>query len=405
MPRRSWRSSIVVTVAHLTTVDVSLRYLLLPQLEAVVAIGGESIGISAPGEEVDFLEERGIRHVPLKGSTRSMSLRSDLRAIRDLRRVLKRVEVDVLHTHNPKPGIYGRIVGRLSGVPIVVNTVHGFYATESDSWPKRALVYALEWVASLFSDAELVQSAEDVAMMRRWGIGWRSHVSHLGNGIDLDRFAVPRPGPHRDVVRAELGIDDPDTVVVGCVARLVAEKGIQDLVDAWRQRESDYRLVVVGPWDPTKADAVSPEVVREAEAEGIRFLGPREDVHALYQGWDVFVLPSYREGFPRAAMEAAASGLPLVATDIRGCREVVDQGDNGFLVPPGSPESLARAIGRLVEDTDLRAAMGERGAQKARSDFDERRVVRRVMDCYREVARRKGLEDLERELGPAGGSG
>ncbi len=120
------------TVAHLTTVDLSLRYLLGAQLDGARERGDEVIGISAAGPHVPWLEERGVRHVALASSTRGWGLKADLRAAAELWRVLRRERPDVLHTHNPKPGIYGRIVGRLAGVPCVVNTVHGLYATEDD---------------------------------------------------------------------------------------------------------------------------------------------------------------------------------------------------------------------------------------------------------------------------------
>ncbi|MGH8913123.1 MAG: glycosyltransferase, partial [Acidimicrobiia bacterium] len=152
-------------IAHLTTIDMSLRYLLLPQLEAATEVG-ESIGISAPGEFVPDLESRGIRHIALSSSTRGMNLMADIRAVGQLWRVLRRERPDVIHTHNPKPGVYGRIVGRLAGVPIVVNTIHGLYATSESSLLKRAIVYTLEWIASLFTDVELIQSPEDFELLR-----------------------------------------------------------------------------------------------------------------------------------------------------------------------------------------------------------------------------------------------
>lgn len=147
-------------VAHLTTVDLSLRYLVFSQMLAVRDAGGEAIGISAPGPWVDELEAAGIRHIPLHSSTRGMDIPADLRAARQLWKILRRENLDVLHTHNPKPGLYGRVLGRLAGVPIVVNTVHDLYATPDDPLPKRALFYALEAFASRFSDAELVQNPE-----------------------------------------------------------------------------------------------------------------------------------------------------------------------------------------------------------------------------------------------------
>ena len=143
-------------VAHLTTVDVSLRYLLLLQLTAVRAGNGEPIGISSPGPFVAELEAAGVRHIPLVSSTRSMNVIADIKSAFELWRVLRRERPDILHTHNPKPGVYGRIVGRLAGVRVVVNTVHGLYANEDDRRAKRFVVYGLEALAARFSHAELV---------------------------------------------------------------------------------------------------------------------------------------------------------------------------------------------------------------------------------------------------------
>lgn len=382
----SWKP----VVAHLCTVDSSLRYLLLPQLRAIRDLQGEAIGISGPGPDVEFLESEGIRHIALTASTREQSLLSDLRASIQLWKALRRERPDVLHTHNPKPGLYGRVVGRLSGVPVVVNTVHGLYATENDSIWKRSAVYILEFLAGIFSDLEFVQSSEDVDTIRRLRLAHSSKVEHLGNGIDLQRFEPQGTDDRSRRIGHEVGLP-PDSVVVGCVARLVAEKGIPELIDAWRSRTTDYQLVVVGPEDPSKHDALDPALLARARDEGAVFLGHRDDIDELYQAFDVFVLPSHREGFPRAAMEAAASGLPVVATDVRGCREVVDDGENGLLVPKRDAPALASAIETLVKDRELRRRMGAVGRAKAVEDFDEAEVVRKVLSGYLRVARKKGV--------------
>ena len=138
------------------------------------------------------LEQRGVRHVPLTASTRGWDPRSDLRAAHELWRVLRRVRPTVLHTHNPKTGLYGRVVGRLAGVPIVVNTVHGLYATADDPATRRAVVYALEAFASEWSHVELVQNVEDVELLRRHHLVAARKLRHLGNGVDLDRFRPNR---------------------------------------------------------------------------------------------------------------------------------------------------------------------------------------------------------------------
>jgi glycosyltransferase involved in cell wall biosynthesis len=197
-----------------------------------------------------------------------------------------------------------------------------------------------------------------------------------------------------------LGIPS-DRVVVGFVGRLVAEKGIPELLRAWQLRESDFELLILGPPDPTKSDALSQSTIAEAEDSGVRFLGHRDHVEEFYRALDVFVLPSHREGFPRAAMEAAASGLAVVATDIRGCREVVDHRLNGLLVPARDPIRLAAAIDELVMDPVARMSMGEQGRKKARAEFDERIVVDRVIGAYRDAASRKGLMEVYHALATA----
>jgi glycosyltransferase involved in cell wall biosynthesis len=379
-------------VVHLTTVDSSLRYLLGPQLTAVRDRGGDAVGVSAPGTDVESLRRDGIRHVPLTASTREMDPLADLRAAAQLWRILRRERPDVLHTHNPKPGLYGRVVGRLARVPIVVNTNHGLYATEDDGRLRRTVVLGLEAVAARFSHAELIQNPEDLDVLVRRRVNRRSRTRLLGNGIDLDRF---RPGAlaprERAALRAELGAG-ADDVVVGMVGRLVAEKGVLELLAAARLLDDRFVVVVIGPDDPAKPDALDRDTVREAEAAGVRFLGLREDVDRLYGAMDLFVLPSWREGFPRAAMEAAASGLPVIATDVRGCRQVVDHEITGLLVPLRDPDALAKAIHSLGEDPATRAAYGAAGATKACREFDERRVVQTVLDAYRSIADGKGLD-------------
>jgi glycosyltransferase involved in cell wall biosynthesis len=388
MIRRRSRGDGPLTVAHLTTVDMSLRFLLLPQLLAVRDAGGVAIGISAPGPWVPELEARGIRHIALVSSTRARDFARDARAARELWGILRREHIDVLHTHNPKPGVYGRVVGRAAGVPIVVNTVHGLYAAEEDTLERRLPVYALEAAAARCSDAELLQNEEDFALMRRWHLTRRATL--LGNGVDLSRFDAARITPaERAAQRAAWGARD-DTVVVGSVGRLVAEKGFAELFTAAAAlNRDDVRLVVVGGDDPDKADAIPAEVLARARAQGVQLLGHRDDVERLYPAMDVFVLASHREGFPRAAMEAAASGLPVVATDIRGCRQVVADGTTGILVPPRDPSRLAAAIARLADAPDERRAMGRAARARAEARFDERRVVETVMQTYRDVARRR----------------
>ena len=378
-------------VAHLTTIDMSLALLLQAQLDDVIGRGGEAIGISATGPFVEVIERRGVRHVPLASSTRGWSLLSDVRAAAELWRILRHERPTILHTHNPKPGLYGRVVARLAGVPIVVNTVHGLYATPDDPFVRRAAVYSLEAFAALWSDVELVQNVEDVEVMRRRHLVNPQKIRLLGNGVDLGRF---RPGALDPSARASLragwGVDH-DTVVVGTVGRLVGEKGYTELFDAVSGLAPGIRLVVAGGQDGVRRDALGPAEVRRAEAAGVVVLGHRDDVHRVLHGFDMFVLASHREGLSRAAMEAAASGLPVVATDVRGCRQVVDHGTTGLLVPVRDAGALREAMTSLAASPDRRRAMGLAARAKAEDEFDERAVVHRVMDSYSWAAARRGI--------------
>jgi glycosyltransferase involved in cell wall biosynthesis len=371
-------------LVHVTTTDISLALLLGPQLRAFADHGLEVIGASAPGPFVDQLTGWGIAHLPLQHATRSVSPGHDLLALPELERLFRRVRPDIVHTHNPKPGIYGRLAARMAGVPGIVNTVHGLYAAPEDSRSKKAVVYALERAASTCSQAELFQNPDDLAVMRRMKVP-PAKLELLGNGVDLVRLHPARSDAASARARAQLGVDD-SAVVVGTVGRLVWQKGFRELfaaADRIRRLHPEVVFVVVGPHDEAKGDALGPDDLAAASALGnVVFTGHRDDVEELYAGFDLYVLPSYREGFPRSAMEAAACGLPVIATDIRGCREVVDDGVTGRLVPLHDVDGLTHAIIELATDRSLRTAMGARGREKAEAEFDDKDVIRRTLAVY-----------------------
>ncbi|HAP78442.1 MAG TPA: glycosyltransferase family 1 protein, partial [Acidimicrobiaceae bacterium] len=133
---------------------------------------------------------------------------------------------------------------------------------------------------------------------------------------------------------------------------------------------------------PDKSDGLDAGALAAAEADGVRFVGRRDDMPRCYAAMDVFLTATHREGFPRAAMEASASGLPVVATDIRGCRQVVVHDSTGLLVPARDPEALAAAVARLAHDKGLRDRMGNAGQQRAATEFDQQRVIRITLETY-----------------------
>ncbi|HEX2699133.1 MAG TPA: glycosyltransferase [Acidimicrobiales bacterium] len=363
-----------VTVAHLTTVDMSLALLLACELRVDVEAGLDVVGISAPGPYVAAVEAIGVTHLSVR-FTRAWDVRSDAAAAVELYRTLRRLRPDVLHTHTPKAGVLGRVLGRLAGVPVVVDTCHGLWMREGDGRLKRSLVVGVEALASAFAHFELYQNADDRRALRFFVGPRRARV--VGNGVDLARFRFDPDG--RDAVRAELGVG-PDELLVGGVGRRVAEKGLHELASAARALAGKARFVWVGPDD---GESVSPA--------GLDFVGGRSDMPAVYSALDVFVLPSYREGFSRSAMEAAACGRPMVLSDIRGCREVGEHDRHVLLVPPADAAALTTAVDTLLADPDLRARLGRAAATRAADAFDQRDVAQASIDTYRLVARRRRL--------------
>jgi glycosyltransferase involved in cell wall biosynthesis len=366
-------------VGHLTTVDMSLELLLGTELRVDLDAGLEVYGLSAPGDHVPMLEGWGVRHVALPALTRSWRPSSDAAAVRELVAALRGLHLDVLHSHTPKAGVLGRVLGRALRIPVVVNTCHGLWLRDGDPWPRRAAVVGVEAMAGALSHAELYQNDEDRRRLA-WAVpAARSEV--VGNGIDLTRFG-PDPGARRRV-RAELGVP-ADRVLVGAVGRRVAEKGLPELASAARDLADRADFVWVGG-----PDAAAP--LPDQATRGLRLLGERRDLAALYNAFDVFVLPSHREGFSRSAMEAAATGLPLVLTDIRGCREIGRHDSELRLVPAGDVAALTAAIGSLLADPAARHRLGAAARQRAVRTFDQRRVAAASLRTYADVAARRGL--------------
>jgi glycosyltransferase involved in cell wall biosynthesis len=349
---------------------------------------------------VAALEADGIRHVPAPHLTRSWTPATDVRALAELRSLLRRERPAIVHTHNPKSGVLGRVAARAARVPVIVNTVHGLYDQEGLSRGRRATVARAERAAMRLSSHELFQSQEDLERAVRERMVPAARASWLGNGVDLTRFDGARTDAGT-VARLRAGWGGAP--VVGAVGRLVAEKGYPELFDAWRRVRTTHHdavLVVVGPEEPEKEDALEPHVIRGARDDGVVFHGEgtREEMPALYAAFDLFVLASHREGMPRSAIEASAMRLPVVATDIRGCREVVDDGVTGRLVPVRDAGTLAAAIGGLLEDRAVAGAMGVAGRERALDLFDESAVVERTLQVYRRlmVARRIPFPEASR---------
>ncbi|MEW6282487.1 MAG: glycosyltransferase family 4 protein [Candidatus Eremiobacterota bacterium] len=376
-----------IRVAHLATVDMGLRYLLLNQMRYLAACGYEVTGISAHGPDVPFLEQAGIPHLAVPFNRRPFDPVQDLKGFWHLVHLLRRERFTILHTHNPKPTFYGQIAARLAGIPIVVNTLHGFYFHERTHPLLRRVFIAMETVAASCADVILSQNREDIDTAIQEGICPAWKVRPLGNGIDLSRFSARVAPAERARCKERLGLAATQPVV-GFVGRLVREKGIPELLEACRilrQIEPELRLLLVGPSDPDKPDAIA------VDEEGVLALGLRHDLPELYAAMDVCCLPSHREGYPRVPMEACAMGVPCVVTDIRGCREVVDPDVNGLRVPVKNPQALMEALRRVLHEPDRAERYAKAARRIAEERFDERRVFDTVRAEYARLLKQRGI--------------
>ncbi len=384
-------------VAHITTISSSLQALLLNQMRSLQQAGYDVTGISAPGPAVAALEAAGIRHIAVP-MTRAVSPLADLVALSRLVRLMRREQYSIVHTHTPKPGLLGQLAARLAGVPVIINTLHGFYFHEHMSARQRRFYISLEKIAARCSDSILSQNREDMQTAINEGICASRKIKHLGNGIDLTRFEPERiTAAALQQQRAGLGLPD-DAQVIGFVGRLAARrKGFVDFLKAGQQIMQQMpraRLLIVGDADPGKPDSVQPEIASEyGIAERCLFLGrrPNEELPLLYALMDVLVLPSLFEGIPRVVMEAAAMGVPAVVSDVKGNREAVEHNRNGVLVPLGDVAALSSAILALLANSERAAQMGAEGRRLALERFDEQRVFTTVHAEYARLLREKGL--------------
>lgn len=380
-------------VIHVATADMGLRFLLLNQMRAIQAAGYRVMGISSDGPYRAEVEAAGVPVLPIT-MHRAISPGGDLVALARLVQLFRRLRPTIVHTHNPKPGLLGQLAARIAGVPIIVNTLHGFYFHAGSSSRQRRFYIALERIAARCSHAILSQNREDLATAIQERICTPGLISYLGNGINIAHFNQQTlKDEHQAALRAELGIPD-DALVIGAVGRLVAEKGYHELFAAFRdlaQTRPNLHLLVVGPEEPAKADGLTAQTaVDYGIADRTHFVGLRHDMPEMYGLMDVLAHASYREGFPRAPMEAAAMGIPVVATDIRGCREAIFDRQNGILVRVKNAAALAQGLARLLDDSTLRHAMGTLGRRIAVREFDEQVVFERVLATYERLLKERG---------------
>ncbi|HKY31998.1 MAG TPA: glycosyltransferase family 4 protein [Candidatus Polarisedimenticolia bacterium] len=362
------------------------------RLPLLLALRRRGFEVAAAGSEAsDPFQAAGVEYHRYR-LARGLNPAADVGTLRELTALFAAHRPDVVQAFDTKPTILAPLAAERAGVPARVCTITGMgHVFSSASAAARALRPVYRWLqawSGRHADVTVFQNEDDRAYFLRHGMVRPGHDRLVrGSGIDLEDVAAAQPGPEAlEALRRELGLEGKLTVLL--VARLVVEKGIREYIQAARQvraREPKAEFLLVGPAESEGTRAVPAEEIRAA-SDAVRWLGPRRDVPALLAASDLFVLPTYyREGVPRVLLEAGVAGLPLVATDMPGCRDVVKDGWNGLLVPPRDPGPLAEAVLRLLASPADRSRMGERSRAHVMEHFSLERVADGYADLYRDL--------------------
>lgn len=372
-------------ICLLTTSELVVRWFLLDQLAALSQRYDVTLLVNT--DNPSFLQDTGIRVrvLPLD-IARKISPSQDLRTLLDLVRRLQRERFDLVHTVAPKAGLLGIMAAAITRVPLRIHTFQGeVWATRTGLM--RRLLRFLDWLVARLATHLLVVSESERQFLVAEGIlpPSKSRVLAKGSicGVDTQRFSPP--GDNKAALRARMNIAPAQTVFL-YVGRLTKDKGILDLVVAFDQfwlTNPASLLMIVGP-DEEQLGAHIRAMKLKADA-AIRIPGPTTTPEDYIAAADVVCLPSYREGLGMVLIEAAAVGIPAMASRIYGISDAVVDGETGLLHTPASVEDIRQTMQRLSSDPALRQHLGDQALQRARRDFSQETVTAALLDFYTEI--------------------
>ena len=348
-----------------------------------IAARGYDVHVAAPdGRFRASIEAAGLRFHPIQMDRQGLNPFKDLATIKGVIELYRTLEPDLVHHVAVKPIIYGSIAAKITKVPVVINAMPGLgYVFVSQQLTARLIRPAIATAFRLLVNAQntkvIVENRDDMNRWIAWGVMQRDQiVVSPGCGVDVESF---RPSP-----------EPPAPPLVILPARLLFYKGVGEFVEAARMlkaRGVQARFALVGEGDAGSPACVPSDLLRQWQKEGVvELFGWHDDMAQVLAKCHVVCLPSHGgEGVPRSLLEAAASGKPIVTTDVSGCRDAVRDGANGFLVPPRQAAPLADAIERLVRDAELRRVMGERGRARALNEFSVDIVAAQTLHVYEEL--------------------
>jgi len=377
----------VTSIVYLVTTPLTYQRLMRGHLAYMRNAGLDVTAVSSPGPELDEAATREGVATEVVAMQREISLVADARSLYQLVRLLRRRRPDVVNAGTPKAGMLGMIAAKIARVPVRIYTLRGLRAETLEGTLGTVMSITERLTSWCATEVIAVSHSLSETYVQR-GLAPEGKVKVLGggssNGIDPTRFAFA--GSDRDRIRSEVGIAT-SAPVIGFVGRLVQDKGIDELIDAFEQVQKevpDAQLLLIGSYedgDPVK-DATRTAI---AQSDAIHMTGTVPDASRYYSAFDVMALPSLREGFPNAPLEAAAAAVPTVGFDATGTRDAVVDGQTGALVPIGDVAALAEHLASYLLEPAKRIEHGERAAKRVHAEYRSERIWQLLEENYRQA--------------------
>lgn len=370
-------------ILQICNTDFYLTRFLAPLVRSLIA-RGHKVECICEGHQADFsVLGEGVR-VHQVGFPRHSSLMEFARAVREVRKVIRERGFDCVNSHNRNASIVGRIAAWRERVPVNLYTAHGFYFHDAQPAPLRGCTIALEAALAQITDFTLSQSREDSELATKLRFIKPTQILNIGNGIDTVRFS---PRFERTEVEAELGLQ-PSRFRVAALGRIVRGKGFTDLLRAFHpfhDAHPETELMIIGGNIDQDISPFQDEFLREVSernlTNAVQITGLTNVVECYLACCDVFVLPSYREGMPRALLEAMSMERPSIATRIRGCKEIVVPGETGYLYPAHDIQGLSALLEKVFVARDASAALGRAARQRVVQLYSEEAYVARQVNA------------------------
>ena len=375
-------------IAFLSHLDLNLYLFRLPIMKKLLEEGHTVYAVCPRGDKFDLFTQYGIEAIEYKIERSSLNPLKELKAIYNIYNAIKPLNLDMLHTFTAKPNIYGTLAGKMAKVPTIINLVEGLGSFYIEDTPKniavRNVIEKLYRFVFLISDKVVFVNSDDPKYLESRGVIKESQIKIIKSvGIDTKEFN-PEVVNQESIDLLKRSLDIKDKVVVLMVARAIWHKGVREFYEASTllSNYKNVQFILVGDIDEGNPSSADRDFLNSGD---VLWLGHRDDILELTAMSDIYVLPSYREGVPRTLLEASSMAKPIITTNTVGCREVVKDGYNGFLVPIEDSQTLSNKIEILIKDEDKRNIMGKNGRMLALKEFDVEAVVKQYLELYQEL--------------------